>query len=132
MDDQLSNPRCPKIPFTDEEIKSFYKPWSKALVVKVLEKSFSYLAMKRRLDYLWAKSGPIQVSDLSNNFFLVRFASQEDYSTAAFKGPCELAVSRIGNCIGKTVRLDLATSEGTRGRYARVCVEADLTKPLLG
>ncbi|CAN1836499.1 hypothetical protein LINPERHAP1_LOCUS34792 [Linum perenne] len=88
--------------------------------------------MKRRLDYLWAKSGPIQVSDLSNNFFLVRFASQEDYSTAAFKGPWKLAVSRIGNCIGKTVRLDLATSEGTRGRYARVCVEADLTKPLLG
>ncbi|CAN1836501.1 hypothetical protein LINPERHAP1_LOCUS34792 [Linum perenne] len=46
--------------------------------------------MKRRLDYLWAKSGPIQVSDLSNNFFLVRFASQEDYSTAAFKGPWKI------------------------------------------
>ncbi|CAN1170259.1 hypothetical protein LINPERHAP2_LOCUS28894 [Linum perenne] len=131
-EDTLVNPRCPKIPFSDEEIKSFYRPWSKALVVKVLEKSFSYLAMKRRLEFLWAKSGPIQVADLSNNFFMVRFDNKEDYSLAAFKGPWKVAVSRIGNCIGRTVRLDLATTEGTRGRYARVCVEVDLSKPLLG
>ncbi|CAN1141733.1 hypothetical protein LINPERHAP2_LOCUS12666 [Linum perenne] len=43
--------------------------------------------MKRRLEYLWGKSGPIQVADLLNRFFLVRFASQDDYSAAAFKGP---------------------------------------------
>ncbi|CAN1132069.1 hypothetical protein LINPERHAP2_LOCUS6782 [Linum perenne] len=88
--------------------------------------------MKRRLEYLWAKSGSIQVSDLSNNFYLVRFADQDDYSSAAFKGPWKVAVSRIGNSIGRTVRLDLATAEGSRGRYARVCVEIDVTKPLLG
>ncbi|CAN1162912.1 hypothetical protein LINPERHAP2_LOCUS24733 [Linum perenne] len=128
--------------------------------------------MKRRLEYLWAKSGSIQVSDLSNNFYLVRFANQEDYASATFKGPWKIydyyisvsqwspsfdedapinsiltwvwlpklpihyfntvAVSRIGNSIGKTVRLDLAMTEGSRGRYARVCVEVDVTKPLLG
>ncbi|CAN1841546.1 Putative ribonuclease H protein At1g65750, partial [Linum perenne] len=44
----------------------------------------------------------------------------------------KLAVSCIGNYIGKTVRLDLATAEGARARYARVCVEIDVTKPLLG
>ncbi|CAN1189436.1 hypothetical protein LINPERHAP2_LOCUS39906, partial [Linum perenne] len=43
-----------------------------------------------------------------------------------------LVVSRIGNCIGKTVRIDLATTEGARARYARVCVEVDISKPLLG
>ncbi|CAN1809758.1 Putative ribonuclease H protein At1g65750 [Linum perenne] len=42
------------------------------------------------------------------------------------------AVERIGNHIGRTVRLDLATAEGTRARYARVCVEVDLSRPLLG
>ncbi|CAN1181979.1 hypothetical protein LINPERHAP2_LOCUS35739 [Linum perenne] len=42
------------------------------------------------------------------------------------------AVNRIGNHIGKTIRMDLATSEGARARYARVCVEIDLSKPLLG
>ncbi|CAN1184950.1 hypothetical protein LINPERPRIM_LOCUS39252 [Linum perenne] len=42
------------------------------------------------------------------------------------------AITRIGNHIGRTVRLDLATSEGARARYARVCVDVDLSKPLLG
>ncbi|CAN1154381.1 hypothetical protein LINPERHAP2_LOCUS19982 [Linum perenne] len=128
--------------------------------------------MKRRLEALWARSGPIQVSDLANNFFLVRFSSESDYSTAAFGGPWKIfdfyiavakwspsfneegpiqsiltwvrlprlpihyfnpvAVKRIGDHIGKTVRLDLATKEGARGRFARVCVEIDISKPLLG
>ncbi|CAN0876794.1 hypothetical protein LINGRAHAP2_LOCUS11500, partial [Linum grandiflorum] len=43
-----------------------------------------------------------------------------------------VAVSRIGNSIGRVVCLDLATAEGARGRFARLCVEVDLSKPLLG
>ncbi|CAN1127065.1 hypothetical protein LINPERHAP2_LOCUS3799 [Linum perenne] len=43
-----------------------------------------------------------------------------------------LAFERIGNHIGRTIRLDLATAEGARARYARVCVEVDLSQPLLG
>ncbi|CAN1172831.1 hypothetical protein LINPERHAP2_LOCUS30321 [Linum perenne] len=168
----VSNPRCPRIPFSDAEIKSFYLPWSKALVVKVLEKSFSLIAMKRRLEFLWACTGLIQVSDLTNNFFLVRFTQEKDYSMAAFEGPWKIydyyiavakwspsfneeepfqsiltwvrlprlpihyfnttTVKRIGDHIGRTVRMDLATTESARGRFARVCVEIDITKPLLG
>ncbi|CAN1142820.1 hypothetical protein LINPERPRIM_LOCUS26198 [Linum perenne] len=37
----------------------------------------------------------------------------------------------IGNRIGKTVRLDGTTLEGSRGNFARICVEVDLSKPLL-
>ncbi|CAN1320741.1 hypothetical protein LINPERPRIM_LOCUS31818 [Linum perenne] len=126
------NPRCPRILFSEAEVKALYKPWSRALVVKVLERSFSLLAVKRRLEYLWARTGQIQVSDMANNFFLVRFTNEEDYSNAAFGGPWKIYVHRIGNCIGRTVRMDLATEEGARCRYARVCVEVDITKPLLG
>ncbi|CAN1139690.1 hypothetical protein LINPERHAP2_LOCUS11424 [Linum perenne] len=43
-----------------------------------------------------------------------------------------VAVTRIGNAIGKTIRLDLATEEGARAKFASVCVEVDLSKPLLG
>ncbi|CAN1184437.1 hypothetical protein LINPERHAP2_LOCUS36975 [Linum perenne] len=131
-EDSESNPRCPKILFSENEIKSFYRPWSRALVVKVLERTFSFGAVKKRLESLWARNGNIQVSDASNSYFLVRFADAADYQRAAFQGPWKLAVTRIGNCIGRTVRLDLATSEGARGRYARVCVEVDISKPLLG
>ncbi|CAN1127159.1 hypothetical protein LINPERHAP2_LOCUS3861 [Linum perenne] len=37
----------------------------------------------------------------------------------------------IGDKIGKTVRLDHTTLEGSRGNFARICVEVDLSKPLL-
>ncbi|CAN1128969.1 hypothetical protein LINPERPRIM_LOCUS17171 [Linum perenne] len=132
QEDGPINPRCPKIRFSEEEIKEFYKPWSRALVVRILERSFAYPLVKRRLEFLWAKAGRIQVSDLSNEFFLVRFSDADDYQRAAFQGPWKMAVARIGNHIGKTVRLDLATKEGARARYARVCVEVDISKPLLG
>ncbi|CAN1127839.1 hypothetical protein LINPERPRIM_LOCUS29861 [Linum perenne] len=128
--------------------------------------------MKRRLEFLWARAGSIQVVDMTNDFFLLRFSNEDDYNVAAFWGPWKIydyyiavsqwsptfneeekirsiltwvrlpklpihyfntvVVSRIGNFIGRTVRLDLATKEGSRCRYARVCVEIDLTKPLLG
>ncbi|CAN0880876.1 hypothetical protein LINGRAHAP2_LOCUS13898 [Linum grandiflorum] len=166
------NPRCPSICFSEEEIQSFHKPWSRALVVKVLERSFAFPTIKRRLENLWAKHGQIQVTDASNAFFIVRFSDPADYHLAAFRGPWKIydyyitvarwspdfdetaliskiltwvrlpklpihyfnnvAVSRIGDYIGRTVRLDLATEEGARGRFARVCVEIDLSKPLLG
>ncbi|KAG5225528.1 receptor protein [Salix suchowensis] len=38
---------------------------------------------------------------------------------------------KIGNKIGKTLKVDRTTSVGTRGNFARLCVEVDLTKPLL-
>ncbi|CAN1124750.1 hypothetical protein LINPERHAP1_LOCUS19050 [Linum perenne] len=34
--------------------------------------------------------------------------------------------------IGRTIQLDLPTSDGARARYACVCVKVDLSKPLLG
>ncbi|CAI0451137.1 unnamed protein product [Linum tenue] len=42
-----------------------------------------------------------------------------------------VAVMRIGQRIGKPIRVDQATSTGARSDYARVCVQVDLTKPLL-
>ncbi|CAN1147573.1 hypothetical protein LINPERHAP2_LOCUS15955 [Linum perenne] len=132
QEDEVNNPRCPRIKFSEDEVTSFYKPWSKALVVRVLEKAFSFLTVKRRLESLWAKTGRIQVTDMANDFFLVRFSDMKDYQRAAFDGPWKVAVTRIGNYIGRTVRLDLATTEGARARYARVCVEIDISRPLLG
>ncbi|CAN1837718.1 hypothetical protein LINPERHAP1_LOCUS35180 [Linum perenne] len=62
----------------------------RGLVVKVLERSFSFGAIRRRLEALWARNGNIQVSDVANSFFLVRFADPEDYRRAAFEGPWKM------------------------------------------
>lgn len=38
---------------------------------------------------------------------------------------------RIGEKIGKPMKIDSATSLTSRGKFARLCVEVDITKPLL-
>ncbi|KAI9111227.1 hypothetical protein K1719_017838 [Acacia pycnantha] len=37
----------------------------------------------------------------------------------------------LGNAIGKAIRLDVHTAQRARGKFARLCVELDLTKPLI-
>ncbi|KAI9079784.1 hypothetical protein K1719_038405 [Acacia pycnantha] len=37
----------------------------------------------------------------------------------------------LRNSIGKAIRLDVHTTQRTRGKFARMCVELDLTKPLI-
>ncbi|KAI9075687.1 hypothetical protein K1719_042303 [Acacia pycnantha] len=37
----------------------------------------------------------------------------------------------LGNSIGKAIRLDIHTAQRSRGKFARMCVELDLTKPLV-
>ncbi|CAN1127558.1 hypothetical protein LINPERPRIM_LOCUS29704 [Linum perenne] len=172
QEDRIQDPLCPVISFSEEEIIRLYKPWSKALVIKILERNFSLPVVRRRLESLWARAGRIQVSDTTNHLFLVHFSEEDDYQRALFKGPWKifdfyiavarwspnfneeapfnkiltwvrlpklpiqffnlLAVERIGNHIGRTIRMDLVTAEGARARYARVCVEVDLSRPLLG
>ncbi|KAI9121220.1 hypothetical protein K1719_008253 [Acacia pycnantha] len=37
----------------------------------------------------------------------------------------------LGNSIGKAIRLDIHTAQRARGKFARMCVELDLTEPLV-
>ncbi|XP_061351250.1 uncharacterized protein LOC133296307 [Gastrolobium bilobum] len=39
-------------------------------------------------------------------------------------------IKSVGDWIGKFIRLDTATTNLARGKFARICVEVDLTKPL--
>ncbi|XP_019184648.1 PREDICTED: uncharacterized protein LOC109179603 [Ipomoea nil] len=47
-----------------------------------------------------------------------------EYYSASF-------LQKVGKKIGRPVRVDQATSQVSRGRFARMCVEIDLTKPLI-
>ncbi|KAI9113102.1 hypothetical protein K1719_015627 [Acacia pycnantha] len=37
----------------------------------------------------------------------------------------------LGNVIGKTIKLDIHTAQRAHGKFARMCIELDLTKPLV-
>lgn len=40
-------------------------------------------------------------------------------------------IFKIGNGIGQTIKVDLTTEHVTRGRFVRICVEIDTSKPLV-
>nr|XP_011457337.1 PREDICTED: uncharacterized protein LOC105349398 [Fragaria vesca subsp. vesca] len=40
------------------------------------------------------------------------------------------SLTQIGSLLGETVKVDLHTAAQARGKYARICVELDLNKPL--
>ncbi|CAL2231442.1 unnamed protein product [Prunus armeniaca] len=40
------------------------------------------------------------------------------------------SLKRIGNLVGKLLKIDSLTTSQNRGKFARLCVELDLTKPL--
>lgn len=43
----------------------------------------------------------------------------------------EKVIFHIAKALGKPLKIDLNTATSTRGKYARVCIEMDLKKPLL-
>ncbi|CAI0396371.1 unnamed protein product [Linum tenue] len=158
--------------FTAAEKIRWRREWRSALVVKGLGRRVHFLPLSRRLNYLWARNGEIQITDIKNGCFLVRFKNKLDYELASSGGPWLLgdtyltvhrwfkgfnpwttvikstivwvqlpelpvefvnreAVMRIAARIGKPIRVDRATEMGARAQFARVCVEIDLTRPLL-
>ncbi|XP_061372079.1 uncharacterized protein LOC133314599 [Gastrolobium bilobum] len=93
-----------------------WKPWQQSLIIKLLGKKLSINFLRKRLDNMWSRDGKIFVTDIENDFFLVRFEKKSDM---------EHVLSG-----GKFIRLDTATTNLARGKFARICVEVDLTKPL--
>ncbi|CAN0826632.1 hypothetical protein LINGRAHAP2_LOCUS743 [Linum grandiflorum] len=104
LDEDTYDLLCLPVLFSAAEKASFRRVWRSALVVRGLGRRIPYSVLAPILNFLWARDGPLKISDLQNGCFLVRFKSKQDYD---------------------------ATDEGARGKYARVCVEVDLTKPLL-
>ncbi|KAL8151250.1 hypothetical protein V2J09_021058 [Rumex salicifolius] len=79
--------------------------------------NISFPIFEQCLKQLWSPSSGMIVSDLLNNYFLVRFELDSDLKGALTGGPWTI--------FGHYMMVK-------RGRFARVCVELDLTKSLRG
>ncbi|XP_052113885.1 uncharacterized protein LOC127744992 [Arachis duranensis] len=154
-------------------MKKWRSPWWDTLIVKLLGRRISLTALTRRLETMWGKMESLEVIDLGNDFFLVKFFSHEDLDFALTEGPWkildhylsirfwtpnfnpekdvidriaawvrlpglaieyyeETMLSKIGNVIGRTLKVDTNTADKRRGKFARLCVELNLAEPLVG
>ncbi|CAN1799872.1 hypothetical protein LINPERHAP1_LOCUS22295 [Linum perenne] len=105
-------------------------------------KLVSYLFLCNRLRAIWKPIGHMHVVDLDRSCFLVKFANEQDYFKALTDGPWLIfdhylivhpwdPMFRLGNLIGRTVKIDANTQRGDRGKFARLAVEIDLKEPLI-
>ncbi|XVF63619.1 hypothetical protein PTKIN_Ptkin09bG0101200 [Pterospermum kingtungense] len=109
---------CPTIYLLKEEKARIRRPW--------------------RMTSLWKPKPLIELLALENDYFLVKFTSLDDYEFAKYEGPCMIMdhylidfCMKVREKIRRFVRVNEATSLISRGKFARLCVEVDITKPLL-
>ncbi|KAL4311843.1 hypothetical protein GQ457_01G028380 [Hibiscus cannabinus] len=77
----------PKIRFSDKVHEAIDKKLSKSIIIRLLGKSIGYRAPLNRIQSMWNPLGEIQLIDLDNEYFLVRFAKEEDYVHVLTGGP---------------------------------------------
>ncbi|XP_061368076.1 uncharacterized protein LOC133311080 [Gastrolobium bilobum] len=120
--------------------------WKNALIVKLLERKIGVGFMKKRLEVMWAKAGNITVADLGHYLATRKWEPCFDpdkaniHKVAArirlpgiLQEYCEFSfLNHLGSVIGKVIKVDRTTSTVDRARFARVCFEIDLSKPLRG
>lgn len=72
---------------TRSQCIDIWSPWRRALIIKLLGKNISFKILSERLPELWHLKNGCELTDLDDNFFVVRFYSKEEYMYALEKGP---------------------------------------------
>lgn len=86
-EEEMTDPLCPHINITYEERLNLYRPWRKAVIIKLLGRRTEYRFLYGRLAKLWNLGGNFELIDLQNEFFVVRFAEMTDYEKVMYNGP---------------------------------------------
>ncbi|XP_057451938.1 uncharacterized protein LOC130743727 [Lotus japonicus] len=88
MEDNVQqDPLFPVIKITKRELKEACKPWRKAIIVKLLGKKLGLSLLRIRLERLWQPMGDMEVIDLDNEFYIIRFSNAADYGHVFNGGP---------------------------------------------
>ncbi|KAJ1435401.1 hypothetical protein SESBI_04906 [Sesbania bispinosa] len=124
------DPFCPDVSISHEEHRNACKQWKNSVIIKVLGKRVGRAFLFLRLTKLWSLRDELRRVAV---WIRVPGLPMEFYD--------KTILWRIGNTIGKTVRVDANTlkpREGTwgqttteRGKFARLCIEIDLQKNLI-
>ncbi|KAI9118907.1 hypothetical protein K1719_009582 [Acacia pycnantha] len=132
--------------FEEKERERLVRPFRRMLVVKLIGRQPSYGFMVKNPRQIWQKKGNINIFYPENDFYLVNFQHVDDYMEALIGGPWlhglrfldllaplfdKQFLLNLGNSIGKAIRLGVHTAQRARGEFARMCIELDLTKPLV-
>lgn len=84
---KLGGYNCPLFILSKKEENRIQMLWRRGLIVKLQGRRIRYKALKTRLKQMWVKKDIINIIDLSNDYYLVTFSHDQDYTIAMLNGP---------------------------------------------
>ncbi|CAL1390162.1 unnamed protein product [Linum trigynum] len=85
--DSEGEPDCPKVKIPKGFNRRRDQRWRMAIIVRVLGHSFPFLFIQRRLQTMWACTGPVTIAAMGQGFYSARFSTEHDYVRALNGGP---------------------------------------------
>ncbi|XP_057442366.1 uncharacterized protein LOC130734080 [Lotus japonicus] len=155
IEHENGNRMLPKVVTDPAVIQEMCSPWREALVISLLGKRLGFRTMKARLASVWRLVGDFDLLDIDNGFYMVKFDIAADRAKVMEGGPWMIfdhylavatwskeflsPLARVTKTlawiripVGRPVRVDSNTLRAERGKFARICVELDLTLPVIG
>ncbi|CAL1356744.1 unnamed protein product [Linum trigynum] len=86
-EDGEDDPDWPTVRIKKSTDARIQQRWSRAITFRVLDKSYPFAFIQRRIQKMWAKTGGVKIGDIGNGYFQAIFDSQLDYSRALYGGP---------------------------------------------
>ncbi|KAK3231897.1 hypothetical protein Dsin_003778 [Dipteronia sinensis] len=102
------------------------KPWANALILKNMGRVHTLNFVLTKLTQKWSLIGQRQLTDLGDGYFVARFQMKDDLDYVLTSGHWVIANQYM------ICKVDPITKNQARCRFARICVEIDIFKPLLG
>ncbi|GKV21679.1 hypothetical protein SLEP1_g31635 [Rubroshorea leprosula] len=121
VDDDPNDP-TPIILLSKAEKRRIREPWMNALIIKAFHsKPLGYNYVFPRVKAQWKPT----FNSTTTTALWARFPnlSADHYDPTTLQ--------KIGNEVGTLLRVDAHTAHHTRGQYARVCVQIDLSRPVV-
>ncbi|KAK5846404.1 hypothetical protein PVK06_002690 [Gossypium arboreum] len=79
---------------------------AKTIIMKLLGRSIGFNVLLKKITSLWCPRSPIQLMDLENDYYLIRFNSENDYNKVVFGSPwCGMYGHNTDFCLGKKAPL---------------------------
>ncbi|XP_061374230.1 uncharacterized protein LOC133316489 [Gastrolobium bilobum] len=114
-----------------------WKPWKQSLIIKLLGKKVLINFLRKRLENMWSRDGNVFVTDIENDFYLVRFEKISDMDHVLTGGPWIIFDHYLAirswepdfNAYQSSINKITAWARLPRFPI-EICVEIDLNKPL--